>query len=494
MFKLLKNFIVIHIIMLRCMSPFRRLYRNKQRHITRLLRIHNVNKYYMSNINNQTAMRSISEDSKKQVTHLTFGEMVDHAKFVHHDPNVSLTTMAGDQFLIQSAEFARSESPYRVAKLIMCLKNLPYGVSETESMEGVINDYIITYQQLKEMSTVKNIEDVHKFSEFCKYLLLKHLLSIPKISYGLLQKATPNATFTVEQCPYLNDFIDEFAEQRISLRVLTGHMIALYGQLLEKEDNDIKNVSGLFEENCEIIKYVENAIIDAKADCYTNMEYFKEEFNQNTGDNIPNVEIYDFRKIRDNDLPFTYIPEHLHHMVFELIKNAMRAVMEFDNKTHKKHDIDVIIVNNESDGSISIKISDKGGGIKRDDLDKIWLYSYSTAYGLNNMSLTGKMTKQRELLGQVIESAEKEWQYKTIDVCDIKHNKSGHNKKIAAVDRSVLGAVKYTPMFGLGYGLPIVKVYAQYFGGSCQIQSIDGYGTDAYLYLNNLKRSNVRVI
>ena len=128
-------------------------------------------------------------------------------------------------------------------------------------------------------------------------------------------------------------------------------------------------------------------------------------------------------------------------------------------------------------------------------------YEYNSATGT---FVTGDWVisekKQRELLGQVIESAEKEWEFNSSDVCSISHykkaneNKTKDNNKGSIVDRSVLGAVKYTPMFGLGYGLPIVKVYAQYFGGQCKIQSIDGYGTDAYLYLNNLQSSNVRVI
>jgi len=34
-----------------------------------------------------------------------------------------------------------------------------------------------------------------------------------------------------------------------------------------------------------------------------------------------------------------------------------------------------------------------------------------------------------------------------------------------------------------GFGLPLTRIYARYFGGEVTIKSIEGYGVDAYLYL-----------
>jgi pyruvate dehydrogenase kinase 2/3/4 len=42
------------------------------------------------------------------------------------------------------------------------------------------------------------------------------------------------------------------------------------------------------------------------------------------------------------------------------------------------------------------------------------------------------------------------------------------------------------PIAGFGYGLPLSRLYARYFGGDLSIMSMDGWGTDAYLYLNKL--------
>jgi len=42
------------------------------------------------------------------------------------------------------------------------------------------------------------------------------------------------------------------------------------------------------------------------------------------------------------------------------------------------------------------------------------------------------------------------------------------------------------PMHGLGYGLPLSRLYARYFRGDIKISSVDGYGTDVYVYLQRL--------
>ena len=40
-----------------------------------------------------------------------------------------------------------------------------------------------------------------------------------------------------------------------------------------------------------------------------------------------------------------------------------------------------------------------------------------------------------------------------------------------------------SPLAGLGYGLPISRSYCRYFGGDLSIMSMEGYGTDAFVYL-----------
>lgn len=132
-------------------------------------------------------------------------------------------------------------------------------------------------------------------------------------------------------------------------------------------------------------------------------------------------------------LNFRYIPTHLHHMLFELFKNSFRATIEAHKGREKLPRVHVVIAGGMED--VSIKITDQGGGIPRSGMKRIWRYAYTTA------------------------SAE--------DVDDYRRGDS-------------------TIMAGLGYGLPLSRLYARYFGGDLKLVSLEGFGTDAFLHLSRL--------
>jgi pyruvate dehydrogenase kinase 2/3/4 len=83
------------------------------------------------------------------------------------------------------------------------------------------------------------------------------------------------------------------------------------------------------------------------------------------------------------DLHFSYVPGHLSHICFELLKNSLRAVVERYGPDREDHlpPIKVIVVEGKED--ITIKISDEGGGIPRSAIPLIWTYMYTTMEGQN---------------------------------------------------------------------------------------------------------------
>lgn len=65
-------------------------------------------------------------------------------------------------------------------------------------------------------------------------------------------------------------------------------------------------------------------------------------------------------------------------MVFEVVKNSLRAVVERHGVDSEEFPpIKVIVAHGEED--ITIKISDEGGGIPRSAVPLIWTYMYTTA-------------------------------------------------------------------------------------------------------------------
>uniref|UniRef100_A0A182QIN1 Protein-serine/threonine kinase n=1 Tax=Anopheles farauti TaxID=69004 RepID=A0A182QIN1_9DIPT len=132
---------------------------------------------------------------------------------------------------------------------------------------------------------------------------------------------------------------------------------------------------------------------------------------------------------KGNPIKIVYVPSHLYHMLFELFKNSMRAVMEHHGTENDVPPIKVTIVKGKED--ICVKMSDQGGGIPRSQVDQLFKYMYSTA---------PQPPKSKTDLPLV-------------------------------------------PLAGYGYGLPISRLYARYFHGDLVLFSCEGYGSDAIIYL-----------
>jgi len=132
------------------------------------------------------------------------------------------------------------------------------------------------------------------------------------------------------------------------------------------------------------------------------------------------------QKIGLNDLP--EIHQFLDGFYMSRIGIRMLIVQERFMGTSKEiPPVKVVVADGIED--VAIKISDEGGGIPRSGLPNIFTYLYSTA-------------------------------------------ESPASEEVS--------------MAGYGYGLPISRLYARYFGGDLQVISMEGYGTDAYLHLSRL--------
>eukprot|EP00656_Telonema_subtile_P003394 TRINITY_DN11552_c0_g1_i1.p1 TRINITY_DN11552_c0_g1~~TRINITY_DN11552_c0_g1_i1.p1 ORF type:complete len:498 (+),score=103.64 TRINITY_DN11552_c0_g1_i1:63-1556(+) len=182
--------------------------------------------------------------------------------------------------------------------------------------------------------------------------------------------------------------------------------------------------SGAIESNCSPESVAKDAIADASYLCDYHMG------------RAPEVALYG----TSDGQGFTYLPSHMRYVLLELLKNAMRSTVE-----RHGHDegplpmVQIMVAHGAED--VTFKICDEGGGIPRSEMGAVWTYLHSSA--------------QRPPVAE-----------------DLKQE-NRHTNAVGA-------------LAGYGMGLPLSRIYAQYFGGNLDIKSMEGFGTDCYLYLCRL--------
>lgn len=142
--------------------------------------------------------------------------------------------------------------------------------------------------------------------------------------------------------------------------------------------------------------------------------------------------------LNGNDTEFQYVSDHVEYIIYQLLSNAFRH----STSMKEQKEIRITTCSNETD--VLFRISDQGGGMSKEEFNNIWSYG--------NYKRFGNMEKIQQLEAKLNEH----------DVLRIR----------------------------LGIGLPMSKVYAGYFGGSLELITMEGYGTDAYVRIPRLGTTN----
>ncbi|AET38226.1 PDK/BCKDK family protein kinase Ecym_2505 [Eremothecium cymbalariae DBVPG len=258
----------------------------------------------------------------------------------------------------------------------------------------------------------------------------------------------------------VQDYLDRFYMSRIGIRMLIGQHLALLQQGKQQqhstsaEDHELdKDYVGIICTKTSITELANDAIDRARYICAEHYGLYE----------APKVELLSFPlrksttkgnqpKELSQDIEFMYVPGHLMHMLFETLKNALRATVEKilqENPDTKDKDSLVYpvvkVVISEGLEDLTVKISDEGGGIARSNLPLVWTYLYTTM-----------PTDEQARL--------------------IEEDSLTYNCR--------------APIAGFGYGLALSRLYSRYFGGDLKLISMEGFGTDVYLHLNRLSTSS----
>lgn len=349
------------------------------------------------------------------------------------------------------------------------MRNLPFIVVSNPNISKIYNNYLHSLSTLLpyKSKTISNLEDEIQFTSVLADLVETHAHTIPVLARGFL-----------ECRKYINpvdvtSFLDEHLRARIGTRLIAEQHIALH-----MSSQPHQNPEASFEYSDPSSSYI--GVIDTALQPASTINacgnFVSEICELKYG--VRPTWIID----GEPSTTFAYVPVHLEYIITELLKNAFRATVESGRSYEPvvitiaaepesstagrlgqtKNSTRVENVNLDENSTIkpfedpapgvTIRIRDRGGGISPDVLPNIWSYSFTTF-------------SDDELPGQGPGNG-------SMDALNMLSGAAGENSSIA----------------GLGYGLPLGRAYAEYFGGGIAVQSLYGWGCDVYLRLKGLGR------
>ncbi|UJR28664.1 hypothetical protein I4U23_009893 [Adineta vaga] len=341
--------------------------------------------------------------SKFQPTSFTLKNLIDFAR---------------DGDIKQSYKFLRAELLIRWSHMRKEMNYLPKTLIEMPSFKLTNSLYDQSYSEVLEFKDVEpNLTTLRKFTETLVGIRRRHAEVVPTLAqaYMEFEKTNPNDMIEKNRIQY---FYDRFFMNRIGVRTLIYQHTLLFGDEFPQHSQQ----AGIIDPAVDVAAVVHDAYATAKF-LFEQASY-----------PVPGIDLssHNVQDHSSNRVTMVYIPSHLYHIIFELLKNSLRATVERYGSDAKQYPpVKILIVKGYED--LTIQITDFGGGIPRSKLSQLFHYMYSTA---PKPSLDS-----------------------------VQHGKGE------------------TCIAGLGYGLPIARLYAKYFQGNLTLSSIENLGTSAYISL-----------
>ena len=291
-------------------------------------------------------------------------------------------------------------------------------------------------------------------------LVQTHSNTIPILARGFLECRKYISPLDVTR------FLDEHLRARIGTRLMAEQHIALH---LSSQPHNSGVSKQPQDSNSSYIGVIDTEL--RPAEIIRHCESFVSEICELKYGVRPTLVINGQPETR-----LAHVPTHLEYILTELLKNAFRATVE---SGRERKPIEVTIAASPSNSSrssteaigktsslpdaaapgfplrsdplipgVTIRLRDHGGGISPENLLNIWSYSFTT-FGDDEVP-------------------------------------DPSNGNIDALNAISGAGAEGSSLAGLGYGLPLGRAYAEYFGGGIAVQSLWGWGTDVYLNLRGL--------
>lgn len=153
--------------------------------------------------------------------------------------------------------------------------------------------------------TPEMIMYTEEFVKTIERIKQRHDPVVTTMAQGILEYKEKRGTEVVDGD--VQQFLDRFYMSRIGIRMLIGQHSALYRGPFRSD------YVGVICTRTNIKDIAEDAIGNARFICEDYYDLFQ----------APRVDMF-----CPGDIEFMYVPSHLSHMLFELLKNSLRAVVE----------------------------------------------------------------------------------------------------------------------------------------------------------------------
>jgi pyruvate dehydrogenase kinase 2/3/4 len=198
------------------------------------------------------------------------------------------------------------------------------------SIKEVRSWYVQSFKDLKTFDSLVTKEN-SEFVEVVNKILDRHKDTFLYMGKGVYQLKKELSQTTFAGVSDLSEFVDihlaldDFYTRRIGLRILLEQHVGLDSQVMKKDDEYV----GIIQKHCSPSKVIHSAVETASLLC------------ARFHGSVPNVKI-----LGREDLTFPFIESHLFYILFELLKNSMRATVEFHQNSVKTPGVNNFQVNN----------------------------------------------------------------------------------------------------------------------------------------------------
>ncbi|KAJ0400755.1 hypothetical protein P43SY_005476 [Pythium insidiosum] len=321
--------------------------------------------------------------------------------------------------IVQSAQLLHREVPIRLARRIVDLENLPDGLPDAPAIVKLREELVSSFEQMITSPVPHDLDGEREFMAMHRRIRTEHATMHNNLADALHE--------LTHEPKGLSRLLDDFYNSRIGIRMLVDQHVAA--------QNPVPGFSGIIADHCSPVRIAEDVIAKVEPLWSANL----------SGRSLP-----EFRIEGQPAATYRYIPQHIELILSEVIKNAV--LNSLNANTSSPPPPVQILVSGGSHG-VCIKVSDRGGGMTRDQANALFSYVQPSS---------SKPDKSPSL--------------------------SRYDPVSAALERRASGMD-----FLHSFGLRIASLYARYFGGALSVMPMDGYGVDTYIYMNCLtERSELK--